>query len=86
MRKIQNVRKKARVHEKAIEISLEQFFFLLLQQSHLAGHLRVLHFLNLSLGLFSSQNLSPTAESSSSRTQTAVTISIPIDIKQISDP
>lgn len=85
MRKIQNVRKKARVHEKAIEISLEQFF-LLLQQSHLAGHLRVLHFLNLSLGLFSSQNLSPTAESSSSRTQTAVTISIPIDIKQISDP
>ena len=44
---------------------------------HLARHLWRLHFLYLSLGLFSSQNWSPTADSSSSRTQTAIIVSTP---------
>ena len=45
---------------------------------HLAGHLWRLHFLYLSLGLFSLQNWSPTADSSSSRTQTAIIVSTPV--------
>lgn len=46
-------------------------------KSHLAGHVWVLHAFVMSSGLFSSQNWSPTADSSSSRTQTAVITSIP---------
>ena len=48
-------------------------------EPHLAGHNCVLHFLYWFPGLFSSQNWSPTGDSSSTRTHTAVTISIPVE-------
>lgn len=51
-------------------------------QSHLAGHVWVSHSFVISSGLFSSQNWSPTADSSSSRTQTAVITSIPGNINR----
>ena len=54
-------------------------------QSHLAGHVWVLHSFGISSGLISSQNWSPTADSSSSRTQTAVITSVPGNIKQRAD-
>ena len=50
-------------------------------EPHLAGHNCVLHFLYWFPGLFSSQNWSPTGDSSSTRTHTAVTISIPVEKK-----
>ena len=48
-------------------------------EPHLAGHNCVLHFLYWFPGLFSSQNWSPTGDSSSTRTHIAVTISIPVE-------
>ena len=48
-------------------------------EPHLAGHNCVLHFLYWFPGLFSSQNWSPTGDLSSTRTHTAVTISIPVE-------